>query len=114
MLPKRKAAFWANYRDVGLPIQTRLLPAPIGFFFVDLGVTTTFVHMWAYKDYSHRDFCRDALDECDAWLEYVKTAHEFIEKIDIRILKNLETEASLLCRAEADFWSPYDAGDTKM
>ncbi|WP_189371678.1 NIPSNAP family protein [Tateyamaria omphalii] len=98
ILPRNKAAFWQNYRDVGLPVQTRFLPAPIGFFFVDIGLTATFVHMWAYNSYAHRDTCREALDGCKEWCDYVVTAHSFIERIDIRILKTLDTEYALLNR----------------
>ena len=103
LAPRNKSAFWANYLAAGLPVQSRFLPAPLGFFFVDLGHTSCFVHMWAYRNYAHREDCRDALEQCEAWHRYMTSAHAYIESIEIRILKALPNEYAFLGRAVPEF-----------
>ncbi len=94
--PGNRDEFWENYQSIGLPIQRRFLPCPLGFFFVELGAANNFVHMWGYNNLSHRDQCRSLLHECTEWREYVKVSHQYILGINIRILRALPEDFSKL------------------
>jgi len=89
ILPRNRSAFWRNYKSVGLPVQTRYLAHPLGFYFVEIGSPNTFVHMWAYRSLAEREASRAALHDDPAWVKYVTGAHAFIEDINVRLLRNL-------------------------
>lgn len=92
--PAKLKEFWQLYQDVGLPIQTKYLPHPIGFFFPESGPTSRFIHMWGYENFGHREMCREHLHHDQDWLAYVKLSHKFIEQIDIRFLR-LQNDAQV-------------------
>jgi len=86
ILPRNRNAFWENYKTNGLPIQTKYLDEPLGFYFVDIGAPYSFVHMWGYPSLSKREIARKQLHQDKGWLDYVTSAHNFIEDINVRIL----------------------------
>jgi hypothetical protein len=92
LIPKREA-FWTNYRDYGIPIQLRYLHSPIGFYFVDVGRTTNFIHMWPFDSYADRETRRHSLHLDPDWNQYVKSSHKFIIDINTRILRPLDFRA---------------------
>jgi hypothetical protein len=87
--------FWALYRDVGLPIQMRHIGPPVGFFSVEVGEVTNFVHMWLYRDLTDRETRRAQLHHDKAWNEYIRLSHKYIQRMNTRILKVLEGNAEL-------------------
>ena len=84
--------FWELYKNEGLPIQTKYQPYPIGFFTIDIGEISNFVHMWKYDSYEHREDCRKKLHKDASWGIYAKKSHNYILKMSTRILKPLEYE----------------------
>lgn len=85
--PRNRSAFWENYRDIGLPIQLKYLPNPLGFYFVEIGQPNSFIHMWGYDSEADRQNKRSRLHLDAGWHEYVRSAHSFIEEINIRFLR---------------------------
>jgi hypothetical protein len=82
--------FWELYRSVGLPIQIRHIGPPIGFFAVEVGAITNFVHMWLYRSLSDREERRERLHRDEEWKRYVPRSQEFILSMNTRILTALD------------------------
>ncbi|GAB4199193.1 MAG: hypothetical protein Tsb002_34580 [Wenzhouxiangellaceae bacterium] len=78
--------FWELYKNEGLPIQLEYQKKPLGFYFVELGELSTFIHMWEYKDYEERQECRERLHKNKKWLVYAKKSHKYIESMKSTIL----------------------------
>jgi hypothetical protein len=78
--------FWSLYREVGLPIQLRHIGPPLGFFSIDIGDISNFVHMWLYRSHSDREDRRHRLHEDPDWQAYLPQSQKYILAMRTRIL----------------------------
>lgn len=81
--------FWEIYRNEGLPIQLKYQNKPLGFYFVEFGQLSTFIHMWEYENFEERENARNSLHLNNEWQLYAKKSHEFIETMNSTILTPL-------------------------
>jgi hypothetical protein len=72
MAPGRLAAFLEMYEKEGLPIQTRYLGKPIGYFMTEVGALNQVVHLWGYESMADREQRRNAMDLDPDWIAYRK------------------------------------------
>lgn len=66
--------FLKDYASDGLPIQTKHLGKPLGYYSTEIGDVNQVVHLWRYDDFSDRERRRQALESDKDWIEYKKKA----------------------------------------
>jgi hypothetical protein len=74
------------YAEEGMAIQTRILPAMVGYYTTDIGTLNLVVHMWAYEDLKQRAECRARMTADPAWQAYIKKIQALIVHQESRIL----------------------------
>ena len=74
------------YAEEGMPIQTRILPAMVGYYTSDIGTLNLVVHMWAYEDLKQRAECRARMMADPGWQAYVKKVTPLFVHQESRIL----------------------------
>ena len=72
LFPGRLAAFLELYEKEGLPIQTKHLGRPIGYFVTEIGTLNQVVHLWGYASLADREQKRAAMDVDPDWIAYRK------------------------------------------
>jgi hypothetical protein len=74
------------YQEEGMAIQTRILPAMVGYYFTEIGPLNLIVHMWAYEDLKQRSEYRAKLGADPGWQAYLKKLQPLILSQESRIL----------------------------
>ena len=74
------------YTEEGMAIQTRFLPAMVGYYTSDIGTLNLVVHMWAYEDLKQRAECRARMMADTAWQAYVRKVTPLLVHQESRIL----------------------------
>jgi hypothetical protein len=74
------------YQEEGMALQTKHLPAMVGYYFTEIGTLNMIVHMWAYDDLQHRAECRAKMAADPEWQAYVKKTQPLILNQETRIL----------------------------
>ena len=74
------------YQEEGMAIQTRILPALVGYYTSEIGTLNLVVHMWAYEDLKQRAEYRAKMMADPAWQAYVKKVTPLIVHQESRIL----------------------------
>lgn len=62
--------FLALYEEQGLPVQSRHLGSPAGYFTTEVGELNQVVHLWKYQSMADREQRRAALEADPAWHAY--------------------------------------------
>lgn len=87
MIPGKLPEFLRIYEQLALPLQTKYLGAPVGWFVsMDIGELNQVVHMWKYADLTDRAARRAKLAADPAWGEYLKAAMPLMQKMQNKIL----------------------------
>lgn len=84
--PGRLRDFLALYEKEGLPVQTRHLGQPFGYFTTEVGNVNEIVHIWAYQDMADRTRRRAAMAADPAWQAYLHKSREFMKHMNNKIL----------------------------
>ena len=84
--PGKTPAYLKLYQEEGLAIQTRFLPAMVGYYTTEIGALNVVVHMWAYEDLKQRAECRAQLQADPGWQAYVPKVQAYIQHQETRIL----------------------------
>jgi hypothetical protein len=84
--PGKVPEYLKLYEEEGMALQTRHLPAMVGYYFTEIGTLNTIVHMWAYDDLKHRAECRAKMLADPEWQAYVKKTQPLIVRQKSRIL----------------------------
>jgi len=87
--PGKMQEILALYEKKGLPIQSRHLGKPFGYFIVEVGDFNHIVHMWGYESMADREQRRDRLSADPEWQAYLKEAAPYFVKQQNRILKSV-------------------------
>lgn len=74
------------YQEEGMAIQTRILPALVGYYTSEIGTLNLVVHMWAYEDLKQRAEYRAKMMADPAWQAYVRKVTPLIVHQESRIL----------------------------
>ncbi len=75
------------YRKEGLPVQSRHLGQPLGWYVsMDIGPLNQIVHLWAYEDLADRARRRAALQADPAWQAFIAKGAEMIVQMENKIL----------------------------
>ncbi len=75
------------YREKGLPVQSRHLGRPLGWYVsTDIGPLNQIVHLWAYEDLADRARRRAALQADPAWQAFIAEASKMIVQMENKIL----------------------------
>jgi hypothetical protein len=74
------------YQEEGMAIQTRILPALVGYYTTEIGTLNLVVHMWAYEDLKQRAEHRAKMMADAGWQAYVKKITPLIVHQESRIL----------------------------
>jgi hypothetical protein len=76
------------YQREGLPVQTKHLGRPVGYYHTETGPLNQIVHMWKYESVEDRAKRRAALQADPDWQAYLKkvTSLNYIEKQENKIL----------------------------
>jgi NIPSNAP len=74
------------YQEKGLPVQTKHLGQPIGWFYTEIGPLNQIIHMWGYKDLEERSEKRANMQADPAWGAFLKEARELIVSMENKIL----------------------------
>ncbi len=75
------------YRKKGLPVQSRHLGQPLGWYVsMDIGPLNQIVHLWAYEDLADRARRRAALQADPAWQAFIAEAAKMIVQMENKIL----------------------------
>src|SRR5215510_1375766 len=84
--PGKMPEYLRLYQEEGMPIQTRILPAMVGYYYTEVGELNLVVHMWAYEDLKQRSDLRAKMAADPGWQAYVKKIHPLIHTQESRIL----------------------------
>lgn len=74
------------YQEEGMAIQTRILPALVGYYTSEIGTLNLVVHMWAYEDLKQRSEYRAQMMADPGWQAYVRKVTPLIVHQESRIL----------------------------
>jgi hypothetical protein len=74
------------YEDEGLPIQTRILPRMLGYFFTEFGPLNQVVHMWGYESLAERTERRAELNADAGWQAYVAKMRPWLVTMENKLL----------------------------
>ena len=76
------------YEAEGLPVQTKYLGAPHGWYVsMDIGELNQVVHLWKYADLADRERRRAQLAQDPAWPVYLAKATPMIQRMQNKILR---------------------------
>ncbi len=75
------------YEREGLPVQSKHLGQPFGWFITEVGNVNQVVHLWRYADLAERDRRRAAMQADPAWQSFVAKAAPFLDTMENKILK---------------------------
>jgi hypothetical protein len=84
--PGKVSGYLKLYQEEGMAIQTRILPALVGYYTSEIGTLNLVVHMWAYEDLESRAECRAKMMADAAWQAYVKKVTPLIMHQESRVL----------------------------
>ena len=84
--PGKVPEYLKLYQEEGMPIQTKYLPAMVGYYFTEVGTMNLVVHMWAYEDLKQRSELRAKMQADPGWQAYVKKIHGLIQSQETRIM----------------------------
>ncbi len=84
--PGKVPEYLKLYQEEGMPIQTRILPALVGYYTSEIGALNLVVHMWAYEDLKSRSEYRAKMTADPGWQAYVKKVQPLIAHQESRIL----------------------------
>lgn len=62
--------FLDRYEQDGLPVQSRHLGPPVGYFTTEVGELNQIVHLWKYASMADREQRRAALEADPLWKAY--------------------------------------------
>jgi hypothetical protein len=68
--PRKMKAYLAMFEEFGLPVQTKHLGAPLGYFAIEHGPLNQVVHLWGYDSLADLEKKRAARDADPAWAIY--------------------------------------------
>jgi hypothetical protein len=74
------------YERLGLPIQTKILGAPLGYFVTEFGQQNELTHLWAYSDLEDRRERRAALAADEGWQEAVRILRPMIHAMSNKLM----------------------------
>ena len=85
--PGKMKEYVDRYERIGLPLQTKYLGAPIGWYIsMDIGMLNQVVHLWAYDSIDDRAKRRAALAADPEWQEFLKVQMPLIQTMENKIL----------------------------
>jgi len=84
--PGKVPDFLKHYQEEGMALQTRHLPAMVGYYFTEIGPLNMIIHMWGYEDLNHRAQCRAKMLADPEWQAYVKKVQPLLVNQETRIL----------------------------
>jgi len=85
--PGKIGEFLKIYESIGLPVQSKHLGDPIGWYVsMDIGPLNQVVHMWQYDDLADRAARRANLAADPTWGEYLKAATPLVQHMENKIL----------------------------
>jgi hypothetical protein len=86
--PGRMADLLKLYEAEGLPVQSKYLGQPHGWYVsMDIGALNQVVHMWKYADLADREQRRAQLAKDPAWGAYLAKAMPLIQHMENKILR---------------------------
>lgn len=85
--PGKLGEFLKLYEAEGLPIQSKHLGKPFGWFVTEIGNVNQIVHIWAYEDLADRDRRRKAMQSDPGWAAYLAKASGYFMKMENKILR---------------------------
>ena len=85
--PGKMNEYVDRYEREGLPVQSRHLGAPLGWYIsMDIGQLNQVVHMWGYDSHAERDRRRALLAAAPEWRAFVPKVLPLIRDMENRIL----------------------------
>ena len=84
--PGKLPEYLKLYTGEGMAIQTRYLPAMVGYYTSEIGTLNLLIHMWGYEDLKQRSELRAKMQADPAWQAYVKKIQPLIQHQESRIL----------------------------
>ena len=96
--PGRIGEYVKLYAEHGLPVQSRHLGQPLGYYVTEFGALNQAVHLWGYDSQADREEKRAALEADPDWTAYRKksTALGLIVAQENKLLKAAGPVASVL------------------
>ena len=84
--PGKLPEYLKLYTEEGMAIQTRYLPAMVGYYTSEIGTLNLLIDMWGYEDLKQRSELRAKMQADPAWQAYVKKIQPLIQHQESRIL----------------------------
>ena len=84
--PGKLPEYLKLYTEEGMAIQTRYLPAMVGYYTSEIGTLNLLIHMWAYEDLKQRSELRAKMQADPAWQAYLQKIRPMIQHQESRIL----------------------------
>lgn len=78
--------FLKLYEAEGLPVQTRILGKPIGYYYTEFGPLNQVVHLWAYESFEDRLRRRDELLASPEWKSYAAKMRPLVHHVENKLL----------------------------
>jgi hypothetical protein len=72
------AEYMKIYQDEGLAIQSRILGAPVGWYYTEIGTINRIIHMWMYEDLNDRRDRRAKMAADAGWQAYLQKIQPLI------------------------------------
>jgi hypothetical protein len=84
--PGKVPEYLQLYQEEGMAIQTKYLPAMVGYYSTEIGTLNLVVHMWGYEDLKQRSELRAKMQADAGWQAYIKKIRPLIVSQESRIL----------------------------
>ena len=85
--PGKMKEYVDRYERIGLPLQSKYLGAPLGWYIsMDVGMLNQVVHLWGYDSIDDRAKKRAALAADPEWQEFLKVQMPLIQTMENKIL----------------------------
>jgi hypothetical protein len=82
----KTAAFLKLYEAEGLPVQSRILGQPVGYYYTEFGPLNQVVHMWAYESFDDRQRRRAELLASPEWQAYAEKMRPLVHHVENKLL----------------------------
>ena len=87
IVPRKMKAYLAAFETYGLPILSRHIGEPLGYFTSDIGPLNQVVHLWGYADLADMEHRRAARDADPAWADYLARTEGLVMAQENRIVR---------------------------
>jgi len=85
--PRKMGEFLRLFEQYGLPIQTRHLGPPLGYYITEVGPLNQVVHLWGYDSMADMERRRTARSADPEWAAYLERTAGMVIKQQTMLIR---------------------------